>query len=847
MLRSSLVAAAVAASLSLSAVSSQAFANHTVSGVVVDNLGKPVANAKITVHGSAVSVKTDKDGKFTITEAIQHVDEIHVAAAGYNHASLSLVEGQDSYTLTLSKSLIEHIDVTATPLHASTLESATPITVISNEDLNNKHSATLGETLKSELGVHSSYYGPISSTPIIRGLDGPRVMIAQNGLDVSDASRVGPDHVVSTETSTVEQIEVLRGPATLFFGSGAIGGVVNVVDNRVPRAKDDSGEIQISNSSVADEGEISTMLNQTFGDFVLHFDGFYRDGDDYEVPGKPELEIHDDHDEHDHEEHEGEEHHDEHEEHADKYTLENSASRARGFNIGGSLILDNGFIGASVGYMDRLYGIPGHDHGHGGEHGHDEEHDDHEEHEGEEGVKGDLKQTRVQVISELYFENTWFTNINTRLGVTNYEHQEIEGEEVGTRFENDSLELRTDLMFAEVDGWHGALTFDYKNSDFFAAGEEAFTPPSETTAIALGLIEEKHFGDVLLQAGARIERVEIESAEFDTLEFTPFSISAGLVYDFADGYNAAISLTHSSRAPSAAELLSFGPHIGTNSVEVGAIYELVHAHEEEEHEEEHEGDHLNEEHEEHHGVVEHLDEEFEVHAGDLKEETSNNIELSLRKFEGNTGFVINAFYNRVNDFYYQSNTGLFFADEHGHDEHDEHMGEEEHMEGEEHHDEHEAHDEHGEEGLPIYHFVARDAEFYGVEAQYIWQATDQFKVTFQADSITGKLTTGEYLPRIPPMRYGATFNYELQNTSFELSTMVHAKQDKVAEYETETDGYTMTDFYVNHYVPVGNADLNLFLKVNNVFDQEARVHSSFLKNDTLLPGRSFVLGVRGMF
>lgn len=830
MLRSSLVAAAVAASLSLSAVSSQAFANHTVSGVVVDNLGKPVANAKITVHGSAVSVKTDKDGKFTITEAIQHVDEIHVAAAGYNHASLSLVEGQDSYTLTLSKSLIEHIDVTATPLHASTLESATPITVISNEDLNNKHSATLGETLKSELGVHSSYYGPISSTPIIRGLDGPRVMIAQNGLDVSDASRVGPDHVVSTETSTVEQIEVLRGPATLFFGSGAIGGVVNVVDNRVPRAKDDSGEIQVSNNSIADETEVSAMLNQTVGDFVLHFDGFYRDGDDYKVPGNPKLEVHD---EHDSEEHEGEEHHDEHEAHDDKYTLENSASRARGFNLGGSLMLDNGFVGASVGYLDRLYGIPGH--AHGDEEGHEgETEEEHAEHAEEGAVKGDLKQTRVQVISELYFENTWFTNINTRMGITNYEHQEIEGDEVGTRFENDSLELRTDLMFAEVDGWHGALTFDYKNSDFFAAGEEAFTPPSETTAIALGLIEEKHFGDVLLQAGARIERVEIESAEFDTLEFTPFSISAGLVYDFADGYNAAISLTHSSRAPSAAELLSFGPHIGTNSVEVGAIYELVHAHEEEEHEEQ--------EHEEHHGVVEHLDEEFEVHAADLKEETSNNIELSLRKFEGKTGFVVNAFYNRVNDFYYQSNTGLFFADVH--DEHEEeheevHMGEEVHMD--------EAHDEHAEEGLPIYQFVARDAEFYGVEAQYIWQATDQFKVTLQADSITGKLTTGEYLPRIPPMRYGATFNYEMQNTTFELSTMVHAKQDKVAENESVTDGYTMTDFYVNHYVPVGNADLNLFLKVNNVFDQEARVHSSFLKNDTLLPGRSFVLGVRGMF
>lgn len=830
MLKSSLVAAAVAASLTLGAVSTHAYAEHSVTGRVLDTAGNPIANAKVTLHGSALVVRTDENGVFVIKETVKHVDELHVAATGYNHASIELDQNQDTYTLTLSKALLERIDVTATPLHGSTLESATPITVLSDQDLDNKHASTLGETLKAELGVHSSYYGPVSSTPIIRGLDGPRVMIAQNGLDVSDASRVGPDHVVSTETSTVKQIEILRGPATLFYGSGAIGGVVNVVDNRVPREKEESGEIQISNSSVSDENEFAGMVTTTTGDFVWHLDGFYRDSNDYDVPGNPEREL----DDHDHEDDHDEEHESEH---SGDYVLENSATRAKGLNVGGSVMLDNGFIGASLGFLDRFYGIPGHDHGEHEDHEEGETEEEHAEHE-EAAVKGDLKQTRFQLLSELSFENTWFTGLNTRFGLTNYEHQEIEGDVVGTRFENDALELRTDLMLAEVDGWHGAVTFDFKQTDFEAVGEEAFTPPSRTASYAVGLLEEKHFDDVLVQFGARVEKVEIKSDDYDTISFTPISLSVGAVYDFADGYNAAISFTHSSRAPSSAELLSFGPHIGTNTVEVGAIYEL---HDEHEEHDDHDEDH--DDHEEHEV---HLDDLFEVHADGLTEETSNNIELSLRKFEGNTGFVINAFYNRVDDFYFQQNTGLFFEveHEHGEEDHDEH---DEDMHDDEMHDDDHEEEAHDEDGLPVYQYVSRDAEFYGVEAQWIWQATKDFKVTLQADSITGKLTTGEYLPRIPPLRYGATFNYDLQNTSFELSTMVYADQDDVAELETKTDGYTMTDFYVNHYIPFGTTDLNVFLKINNVFDQEARVHSSFLKDETLLPSRSFVLGVRGMF
>jgi iron complex outermembrane recepter protein len=873
---------AIALAATFQTVSFKAAAEHSISGVVKDTSGKPIAGALIEIHGTRLTTITNARGEFTFSEASDHVDELHISAPGYNHINVSLLEvaknpasssnsaseateaaqQNDFFDITLQKALIERIHVTATPLHGSTLESATPITVISDLDLKNKHAPTLGETLKGELGVHSSYYGPVSSTPIIRGLDGPRVLIAQNGLDVGDASRVGPDHVVATESSTVKQIEVLRGPATLFYGSGAIGGVVNVVDNRVPQIVEHTKEFKVTYGSVADQFEASAVLNGGIGlssgaEIAWHFDAFYRDSGDYKVPGNPinESAAHDDHDEH--EEALEDEHGDDHDNH-DDHKIENSSSTAKGFNVGASWILDNGFVGGSVGVIERIYGIPGHAHGadegehaegdvfDGDIHEEDEHHDD--EH-AEEGVLGDMSQTRVQVISEFALNNDWFSGINSKFALTQYTHKEIEDGAIGTIFENDSWQLRTDLLLNEFSEWHGALTFDVKQSDFMAIGDEAFTPPSKTTSAALGLLEEKHFGDVLVQLGARIEHVDIDAelvSQKLNQSFQPISLSAGLVYDFASGYNVGLSYTHSSRAPSASELFAFGPHIGTNSYEVGATYDfLLEDEDHDDHDADHETDPGTEngvEHEESHEI----DEVFELHTGALTEETSNNIELSLRKFEGNTGFTINVFYNQVENFYFQQNTGLLFDGEHLEivhaEEHvDEHIDEE--PVGEETTDEHEEH----EDLLPIYHFQAQDAEFYGIEAQFVWQATDAFKVNLQADSINGKLKSGEYLPRIPPMRAGAKFNYDWTNTSLEVGIMHNFEQTKTAELETATDAYTLVDLRLNHTLSLREQDVDLYFKVDNLFNEEARVHTSFLKDQTLMPARNISLGVSVVF
>ena len=832
---------------------SGAFAQN-INGQVRDAQGQPIVNAEVHLEKEQTHVFTDSNGRFQLSGVNKGTAELHVSAHSFNHYNekVTITESDlNGLEIVLAPTVMEIIDIHATPLHSSAIESALPINVLAADELRMKQSSTLGETLKNEVGVHSTYYGPVSSTPIIRGLDGPRVLITQNGLDVGDASRVGGDHVVATETATATQIEVLRGPATLFYGSGAIGGVVNIVDNRVPTSSETAFDYLAQHNSVSDENEASFALNTGSEQFALHLDGFWRESNDYDIPGYAELEEHEEeHDEHEeeHDEHE-EEHHDEHEEHeGEKGTLANSASKSSGFTIGTSYLLDNGFIGFSYGRLDREYGIPGH--GHHGEEEHDEHedevdgHDDEEHHE--EDVYADLEQNRFQVLSDLNFTDQFLNRLATKFAYTDYQHQEIENGEVGTTFKNESIEARADIYHQEWNGWNGAWTLHFKDSDFEAIGEEAFTPPSETTSIALGWVEEKHYGDWLLQLGARVEHVEIkpyglheehhddehedehdeheeehdeheeEHHELETQDFTPVSASVGLVWDYQQGYNLGFSASFSQRAPSSAELFSNGPHIGTSTYEAGALYE-IHEH----------GDHI----------------DFEIGDQDVDMESSYNLDVTWRKFEGDFGFIVSAFYNHIDDYYYQQETGFFMEDGHDHDAH-----EEDHDEHEEEHDEHEeAEEEHSEEGLPVFVYRQADVDMYGLEAEFVYQVTPALKATLFGDYIRAELSDGGNLPRIPPMRLGSQFNYQTSSFAADLSISHYFEQDDVAEFETKTDSYTMVDANFNYYLEELGADTVIFVKGSNLTDEEARVHSSFLKNAAPLPGRNISVGIRGSF
>jgi iron complex outermembrane receptor protein len=837
----------IAASLSTAFASSFAFAQD-ISGTVVDEQGNIVAGALIEIKGSYQKQTTDAKGNFSFSDIGLSNIELHISAPKYAHRYKQLThtkdEDQKNITVSLSKSSIEIIDVYATPLHTSTIESAIPVNVLSGENLKRKQASSLGSTLKNEVGIHQTYYGSVTSSPIIRGLDGPRVMTTQNGLDSGDAARVGADHAVATETSTATQIEVLRGPSTLFYGSGAIGGVVNVVDNRVPKSSDTEVDWLLQHNTGASEDQGSLALQTGTENIAVHFDGFFRNADNYILP---EDFVNDDEQNPENDE-----------------RLPNSDTKSSGFNIGTSYLLDDGYIGFSYGYLSKDYGIPGHHHHH--EEDHEEDHDEdheagHEEHEeGEERVAAEMEQSRYQLLSEINFQHSFIEKLATKIAYTDYQHHEIEEGQIGTTFSNESLEAKFDVTHENLAGWRGAWTVHYKYSDFEAIGEEAFTPPSETEMIALAWLEEKHFGNVLLQLGARAEHVTVsaddsyigfhddhkELVSFETQEFTPLSASVGLVYDYDKGYNLGLATSFSQRTPSAAELFSFGPHIGTQAFEIGAIFEL---------EEEITPDGEEELH-------------VELSADKPSIESSYNIDLSWRKFEGDFGFVVSAFYNRVDNFYYQEGTGHHFGEdheEHGEEHHDEEHHDEEHHDeehhDEEHHDEHEeAHgDEEHEDGLPILVYQQNDIEMYGLEAEFAYQITSDFSAKLFGDVIKTKLIGGEEdgnsLPRIPPMRLGTTFAYQGNSFDTDISVSHFFEQDDIAKFETSTPGYTIVDFTFNYFVNAGvfntpgltDTDIVVFLKGENLTDEYGMVHSSFLKETAPLMGRSFSFGIRGSF
>jgi len=772
---------------------------QTISGSVVDDRGNPIVNSEVVLSHLNIKTTTDTQGLFVLPSVDAGEYEVHVSANNYSHFSQHVTVGENNVSniiFKLNPSVMENIDVFATPLHSSYIESALPINVLSSDDLRLKQASTLGETLKGELGVHSTYFGPVASSPIIRGLDGPRVLITQNGLDVGDASRVGPDHVVSSETSTATQIEVLRGPATLFYGSGAIGGVVNVVDNRIPTNADANFDYMLKHNDVSDEDEVSFSLNTgekeaNKSGWAFHLDAFHRDSNDYRIPDDSVI---------DEEEHDEDESEEEHEEHSGG-DLENTAATAYGYTAGVSYLLDNGYIGLSYGRLDREYGIPGHD-----EH-EDEQEEEHHDETDEESVYGDLKQDRFQMLSDLTWQQGLVYRVKSKVAYTDYTHQEIENGAVGTTFTNKMLETRFDIYHQPIDDWKGAATLHYKKSDFEAVGDEAFTPPSTTTMMAVAWLEEKHFDEVLIQAGVRAENIKISSKlvegndEFEQ-SFSPVSASLGGVWNFSQGYNLGLSVAYSQRAPSAGEILSNGPHIGTSTYELGALYQL--------------NDTTG---------------ELESSSSALELESSFSTDITFRKFEGDLGIVVSAFYNQVDDYYYQLNTGYsteIFESEEDHLEHEE--------------DEH-AHDEE----LPVYLYQQADVRLYGIESELIYKVTPNFTARLFGDYIRAKIIDATDLPRIPPLRIGSELSFTGNSFSASITAQKYFKQSDVAIGETETDGYTMVDANVNFYVDgIGN-DLVVFMKADNIFDTDARVHSSFLKDIAPLPARGFSVGIRGSF
>lgn len=816
--------------LALSVASSFSAIANTITGEVKDENGQLLTEGFVQIMGTNKRTPINEQGQFQFTGLKPGNFELHVSSINHIHSTetvLVIPNQTSAVTIQVDTSSIEVFDVNASAFHASNIESAAPVSILAGEKLKQQQASTLGETLKNQVGVHSTFYGGVTSSPIIRGLDGPRVLITQNGMDAADASRVGPDHLVSTESSTVQQIEILRGPATLFYGSGAIGGVVNMVDTRIPADNLQEGQVSVSQNSNNAEKAFSGEFKTGFDNIAFQVLGFYRDSSDYRIPGYAESEeAHLEHDD---------EHEDEHNE-GSFGVVENTAARTKGITIGSSYLFDVGHVGFSVEHLSSIYGIPGHAHG-GEEHGGEDM-----AMQAEEIVQADLQQNRYQLAGEFQLSTPLISAVNFGIAYTDYQHTEIENQVPGTRFTNELFETRIEILHQPIAGWRGGISLHTKMSDFSAVGEEAFTPPSDTKAFGLGLIEEKHFGDFLVQLGARIERVsinvpsvftpELELHDADhmdadhmdehdhehgddsaliapvSLSFTPISLSAGVVWDLAKGYNLAASFVHANRAPSSTELFAFGPHIGTQTYEIGALYDF------------HDG-------------------ELEFDGSTPEMETSNNIDISWRKFGGKFGAVVNLFYNQVDNYYYAADTGFTAEFEHAHEDELEH--DEMHDDSAEHDDGH-----HEDEGLGVFAYVAADADLYGAEIQLTYNVSSNLTLMAQGDYIRAKVnqsTTGN-LPRIPPIKTIFSADYKTEHFSV-MGQVTHMfKQDEVGERESATDGYTLVDINASYFTQVLDMETEVFLRGRNLLNEEARVHTSFLKDLAPVQGRAVELGIR---
>lgn len=454
-----------------------------------------------------------------------------------------------------ANSTLEETVVTAHPLSGEGLSQS--VEILQGTELEEKLAANIGALLVNEPGINNASFGNAVGRPVIHGLGGPRVRIMEDRIDTLDVSVTSADHMVTIEPFVVERVEVIKGPSTLLYGSGAIGGVVDVHTGRIPHDVPDqaiSGGIETRYDSNNEGTSTAFKLNGGGGKWAWHVDGAFRDGEDYEIPGFAEsarlraLE-------------EAEAGGEEEGEEEVQGVLPGSAFDFTSVAAGFAYVDDWGFIGAAVSDISADYGLPG---GHGHEEGEEEEE---EEEEGNPVL--DLGQTRFDF--ELGVVNPFpsINSLNVRLGVNDYAHEEIEPSgEVATQFTNEAYELRTELVY-ETSAWNGAFGFQHTDREFSAVGEESFVPPVDSTDTGLFWVAERSFNSVSFETGARVGQVEHTPSVGPSRDFTTFAVSAGLVIPRSDALQFGINADVSSRAPVGEELYSDGAHLATNSFEIG--------------------------------------------------------------------------------------------------------------------------------------------------------------------------------------------------------------------------------------------------------------------------------------
>ena len=699
------------------------------------------------------------------------------------------------------ESRMEHVLVTV-PIHKKAAETALPVTILTGEELRRVAASSLGETLGDRPGISNSSFGPGVGRPVIRGQGGPRTINLTNGIAAADVSSLSPDHAVSIEPMLAETVEVLRGPATLLYGGGAIGGVINTLDNRIPGQRIDGvqGAVEYRYDDAAGMDTGVFKLEGGAGDFAFHLSGTFREFDDLDIPGlaideaaverQEELLGLEHGEDHEHEEHAHEE---EELENSDGF-IANTDGDSDVFTIGGSYHFgDRNFVGFSYNSFETNYGIPpgAHEHDHGDEHGdeHDEEHEgeEHDEHEGEdhahdeeeENIRIDLKQERYDTQLHMHDLVPGLIDVaRAHLTYTDYEHVELEGMEIGTQFDRQTYEGRLELVREGAN--HGVLGLQWRADEFEAIGEEAYVPQTDSSEWGVFYVQDFHTADWLFEVGGRADFVERDPDGGSAEDFTSFSLSGTALYTISSNWNLGLSLARSARAPSTEELFSNLNNSGDALVTHAAT-----------------------------GVI-------EIGDPTLDQEVSLNADLSLSWLGEGASAELTLFYNTFEDYIFLLNSG-------------------------------EAIDE-----TPVYLYEQDDADFYGVEFEADVDLArfggGDLALGVFGDMITGEFDSAGDVPRLPPMRIGSELSWRSDALGVYVSVLNADDQDDPGSFETETDGYTRWDAGIDYSVQfAGDTQLLAFIKLKNLTDEEIRLSTSFLRNYAPQPGESIEAGVRLTF
>ena len=643
---------------------------------------------------------------------------------------------------------------------------------------------------------------------MIRGLGGDRIRVLEDSLGSFDVSQTSPDHAVPIEPALAERVEIIRGAASLLYGSSAAGGVVNVETGKIPTALPENGfegAARYAHSTVDNGDEVAAGANAQLGsNFVLHAEGSFREAGNFEIDGLnasdqllgvlsaqalADGEVFDLADT----------------EFVDGFVPNSDLETWTG-SVGGSFVFDqggyDGFFGGSFTIVDSNYGLPPGiltEEDLEGEEEEGEEGEEGEEEGEEEGIRIDLRQLRYDARGEINGDLGLFQTLKLRLGYGDYEHFELEGAEIGTEFINDEFELRLEAVGKDISAFGGnvgtAVGFQFRERDVAAFGAEAFVPPSEQLQVGVFGLAEYTNGNLIIDGAARYEYAENSTDEFiddeDAIpvpvdaDFNIFSISGGVGYQLTENLFVGVNGARTERAPSVEETFSFGPHLATQSFEIGDPT--------------------------------------------LENEVARSVEGTVRGSFGPVTLIVNGFLTDYDGFIFEQLT-----------------------------------DADGDgaldvlDGLPVLSFIAEDTRFRGFEAQLDadlgtvpsdFFGDIDFSARAQADFVraTSSNIADEDQPRIPPFSFLVGAGASSDRASLRLEVEYHADQNDVAPFELPTDSFTFVNLFFTYRPFKDNPNVALDFRAKNLNDDVGRAATSFLRDTAPLPGRDFRFGVRYTF